>query len=667
MTDATACPGKDALRDFHLGFLPADEIEVVGGHLESCRACAAALAELESHPDHLLGALKETVARQLDPTAEPGTEVAPPSVPGYAVGPELGRGGMAVVYLARHERLDRQVALKVLHARGQGLPGGSDRLVREAKAVARLQHPGIVQVYDSGEHDGRLFLALEYCPGGTLADKLAGRPLAPAEAACRLAGLARAVHAAHEQGIVHRDLKPANVLVAADGALKVSDFGLAKYADDSDRLTRSGVVAGTPAYMAPEQAVGAAAVGAAADVWSLGVILYEMLTGRVPFLAHGLMQTLRQVSEADPVAPRRLHPQVPRDLETICLKCLEKAPAGRYPTAALLADDLDRFANGNTILARPAGPLARGWRWARRRPGTAALVAGLIVVTLAGAGGVTAALVYALEGWTAADSREKDAVTARGHEAEQRGRAERALYFSLIAQTELRWRANDAAAAAALLARCDPAHRGWEWDYLHHLLNAHVARADADTAGADWHPAAGWVRGVVFSADGTLLTAGGGNPFATRPEVNVPARLTAWDAATGKPIRVFESAPAELTALAVSADGRTAAALRWGGAVHRWAVADGSTLPVVETGPEGTGVLGFAGDTLFCLKVRNCPTGVAYELWDVTRGAVVKSGGREGGLYKSAAFSPDGRRAALGVGGGPDRGRVLVLDTATGP
>jgi eukaryotic-like serine/threonine-protein kinase len=248
---------------------------------------------------------------------------------GYEILGELGRGGMGVVYRARQVKAGRLVALKMILA---GAHAGREELARfqsEAQAIARLQHPHIVQVHEVGEHDGLPFFSLELCPGGSLEKKLSGTPLPPQEAARLVELLARAMQAAHQKGIIHRDLKPANVLLAEDGTPKITDFGLAKKIDEAGQ-TASGAVMGTPSYMAPEQAGGRSKdIGPAADVWALGAILYECLTGRPPFRAATLMDTLFQVMSEEPVPPRLLNAKVPRDLETVCLKCLQKEPKKR--------------------------------------------------------------------------------------------------------------------------------------------------------------------------------------------------------------------------------------------------------------------------------------------------------------------------------------------------
>src|SRR5262249_26169058 len=250
----------------------------------------------------------------------------------------------------------------------------------EAEAVAKLNHPHIVQVFTCGDHDGRSYIEMECVDGGSLVDRLDGTPWPARAAAPLIETVARAIHEAHRLGIVHRDLKPANALLPADGPPKVADFGLAKWVGVETGLTRTSLVVGSPSYMAPEQAEGkAGTVGPAADVYSLGAILYELLTGRPPFKAATVLETLEQVKSAEPVSPTRLQPKLPRDLVTICLKCLEKEPARRYGSAAELAEDLRRLGAGEVIRARPAGAARRAWRWCRREPARAALAATLVV------------------------------------------------------------------------------------------------------------------------------------------------------------------------------------------------------------------------------------------------------------------------------------------------
>jgi tRNA A-37 threonylcarbamoyl transferase component Bud32/tetratricopeptide (TPR) repeat protein len=341
-----------------------------------------------------------------------------PAIVGYEILGVLGRGGMGVVYKARQISLDRIVALKMIR---DGTLASSEERARfraEAQAIARLQHPHVVQVFEVGEHQGQPYFSLELVSGGSLAEHLHGLPQLPEQAARLVETLARAVHAAHQQGIVHRDLKPANVLLTADGTAKVGDFGLAKRLDSSF-LTRSGAILGTPAYMAPEQAGGPSeAIGPRSDVYALGAILYEMLTGRPPFLGQSPLDTLQQVKTQDPVPPRQLQPKVPRDLETICLKCLQKEPRKRYDSAEALAEDLRRFSAGEPILARRAGPVERLSVWCRRRPAVTALAVLLILAVAAGFAGVTWK-------WREAEERKRQAEKAeqQARQAEQQALA----------------------------------------------------------------------------------------------------------------------------------------------------------------------------------------------------------------------------------------------------
>ncbi len=334
------------------------------------------------------GAATERASGEALPLSAPaGPPRAPaplPSVPGYRIEGELGHGGMGVVYQARQESLGRVVALKMLLGGGRAHQRALARFQAEARLVAQVQHPNIVQVFEVGEHDGQPFFAMEYVAGMSLAARIAGAPQPARDAARLVAVLARAMHFAHQRGIVHRDLKPANVLLAEDGTPKISDFGLAKQLDDDSGRTRTGDVLGTPSYMAPEQAAGKVKeLGPLTDVYALGAVLYELLTGRPPFRAETATETLLQVLHDEPVPPSRLRPGCPRDLETVCLKCLRKEPGRRYASAEALAEDLERFLDGKPVVARRVTAAERAFKWARRRPAAAALI-GLVGALLLG-------------------------------------------------------------------------------------------------------------------------------------------------------------------------------------------------------------------------------------------------------------------------------------------
>ncbi len=348
------------------------------------------------------------------------------SIPGYELLGELGRGGMGVVYKARQTKLGRFVALKMILAGGHAGASELARFRTEGQAIARLQHPNIVQVFEVGEHEGRPFFSLEFCGGGSLERRLNGTPLPFQEAARLIETLARALDTAHRQRIIHRDLKPANVLLLDDGAPKITDFGLAKKLDGSmpggagvsalGSLTVSGSIMGTPSYMAPEQAGGKSKeIGPACDIYSLGAILYECLTGRPPFKAATPLETVLQVVADEPVPPTRLQSRTPRDLETICLKCLRKEPTRRYETAEALADDLRRFLEGRPIVARPVGRIERATKWVRRNP---VLAGAAVVVTAALLVGTGVSTYFGIDASRQAGRARINETIARDNEAD---------------------------------------------------------------------------------------------------------------------------------------------------------------------------------------------------------------------------------------------------------
>jgi WD40 repeat protein len=415
MAELDCIPEAD-LQAFVLGELPERPAEAIARHLARCPACEARAGRLDDLADTAIQALRQPAS---DPAAPAGTaliggpdsegEAAPtptagraaapasterPAVPGYEVLGKLGQGGMGAVYKARHLRLNRVVAVKVVGDALNARPAELARFRQEAEMIARLQHANIVQIYEVGEYSGGSYLALEYVDGLSLDRQINGTPQPPRQAAQLVEALARAVHYAHGQGVIHRDLKPANVLLTSAGAPKITDFGLARSVELESGLTTSGAILGTPSYMAPEQAEGRLKdIGPHTDTYALGAILYECLTGRPPFRGATVLDTLAQIRQQDPVPPHRLlgsnSRTCPADLETICLKCLEKDPQRRYASAAELADDLARFLDHRPVRARRTSAPERLWRWARRHPGWA--TAALLLMLLAG--GATAAAV----------------------------------------------------------------------------------------------------------------------------------------------------------------------------------------------------------------------------------------------------------------------------------
>ncbi|HKX60711.1 MAG TPA: serine/threonine-protein kinase, partial [Verrucomicrobiae bacterium] len=363
--------------------------------LKRCGACGAPIprdAPYGNCPDCLVG-----VGLDLVLPAQAIAENTPARIGDYELLEPIGRGGMGVVFKARHLSLNRIIALKMLNPHSAAFPKVAERLQLEAEAAASLNHPNIVTIHDVGEHDGRPFFTMEMVEGVGM-DKLIGKsgyrppnfpnrdgdssrePHAPAVRT--LVAIARAVDYAHKHGVLHRDLKPANVVVDHAGTPHLTDFGIAKVlGPERARQTDSGFALGTPAYMAPEQAAGGAKrVSTSADIYSLGAVLYEMLTGCPPFRGETPLDTLRQVSEAEPKSPAVLNPTVDSDLATICLKCLEKVPEHRYPTALALAEELERWLRHEPIEARPVGTFGRFSRWCRREPRLAGMTAGLFVL-----------------------------------------------------------------------------------------------------------------------------------------------------------------------------------------------------------------------------------------------------------------------------------------------
>jgi tetratricopeptide (TPR) repeat protein len=416
------CPTDEVLTQLLDGSLPAEDSHLLGLHLRDCPTCPSRLDRLchdsglrswaaeGPHPPPEAGLLRALTALKAAgrlPVAEaesgtnlhatpppgpwgPGRFPPPPRVGPYEVLEELGRGGMGIVYKGQDATLCRPVAVKVLR------PELADeraraRFLREARAAARLRHEHVVHVYAVDQTaDGLPYLVMEYVAGSTLAAHVRGRRLDPRQAVALLVQVADALTAAHDAGLVHRDVKPGNVLLepAADGRVtaKLTDFGLARDAGIGGTLTGEGDLAGTPAYMSPEQVRGAARLDARTDVYGLGATLYEALTGEVPFRGTPAA-VLHQVLEEEPRPPRRLNEAIPRDLETVCLKALAKEPGRRYPTAAAFADDLRRFLMGEPVRARPVGRLGRLWRWCRRNPGMTSLAAALVVALAGGAAG----------------------------------------------------------------------------------------------------------------------------------------------------------------------------------------------------------------------------------------------------------------------------------------
>jgi WD40 repeat protein len=416
----------------------------------------------------------------------------------------LARGGMGVVYKARQVSLNRLVALKMILKGGLATPRDVSRFRAEAEAAANLNHPHIVSIFEVGEHEGQQYYAMQLIDGPSL--RRYARDTARKEAEL-LAEVAHAVHHAHQRGVLHRDLKPSNILMDSAGTPFVADFGLAKRVDVERSLTEPGAVVGTPRYMAPEQAAGRKDLTVAVDVYSLGVVLYERLTGQTPFSGETMLEILRQVRETEPPRPSSITPGLERDLETICLKCLEKEPSKRFGSAAALAEDLERWLRGEPILARPVGQAERLWRWCRRNPVTAGLLlsVGVLLLALTMGAGIAASRFRDMA---------RDEELLRG-EAENRATAEmiaskeandkaeelrKQVYFARIEAAQREWKEGRVSRAKLLLEECPSNLRNWEWRYLRRLCN---------TEDLSIKPGGrGWFQSVATSPDGRLIAAG---------------------------------------------------------------------------------------------------------------------------------------------------------------
>ncbi len=531
--------------------------------------------------------------------AEPELVPVGVAVPGYEIEGVLGRGGMGVVYRARDLALKRTVALKMVLAGGHAGPRERARFRTEAEAVARLQHPNIVQIHEVGEADGHPYCALEYVGGGSLAKRLGGQPLAAREAAALVEALARAMQLAHSRNVVHRDLKPSNVLLAEDGTPKVSDFGLARQLDEDSGQTQAGAVVGTPSYMAPEQAAGEAyAAGPAADVYALGAILYECLTGRPPHRGGTVAETLEHVRTREPEPPRRLRPNLPRDLETVCLKCLRKEPERRYASAEALAEDLRRWAAGEPIAARPVGGLERAALWVRRKPARAGLV---LALALLGVAVVTFIAVTAVREHRAA------ADLARYNEDLLRAQGEK--------EAALR-RARQESARVALdrgLNLCEAGDVGRGLIYLSRALDGAVQAADADLESA------------------------------------IRLNLAAWETQLWS-LRNYREGPpgAHVSAAALSPRGALLAAALANNTVELWDLRDGHGEQTLHSLPHGEAVkaLAFSGDGGLLLT----RTDRTVRVWDVATGRLVGLPLAHPHKLTAAAFSRDGKWVLTGAG-----------------
>jgi WD40 repeat protein/tRNA A-37 threonylcarbamoyl transferase component Bud32 len=698
-----ACAGDDALRR---------RVEMLlRAHIDP--------SELLDRPPLNAAAQAETLS--LTPPADPAPGTRIRYFGDYELLQEIARGGMGVVYKARQVSLNRTVALKMILTGQLASEADVKRFRAEAEAAANLQHPNIVAIHEVGEHDGQHFFSMDFVAGTSLAALVRENPL-PAQRAARYVQIvANAIDHAHRQGILHRDLKPSNVLIDADDRPHVTDFGLAKRIEGGSELTGTGQVLGTPSYMPPEQAsANRGTAGPASDVYALGAILYELLTGRPPFRAETPLDTLMQVLESEPVAPRLLNTKVPHDLETICQKCLQKSQGRRYPTAAALADDLRRFLQNEPIVARPVGVGERAWKWAKRRPAAAALAVTIPVAVLVSVGLIVSQLnASTLEDANAklgiavneaeqarnklqhANSRLEVAIgeteQARKAEEDQKmrtvdalRRAEHRRYFGLVALADREYRGGNSARANELLEDCPEAIRGWEWHYLRRLphmpgtiwqvnQNAYMGKVDSLSYSPDSNRLAACAGGtarvyeegsedLVFPA-GTILAFGPAGHLASGVRDGF---LKAWALgsrkARGTPRadadarELWAARTGGVRGLAYSRDGKWIASAHEDKKVRVWDAATGKEIAALADLNAIMHAVAFSPDgKLLAAGAFNASVGV----WDTANWKLLTTFPNLGGWVLSVAFSPDGQRLSAAVSESFQFAKVIAWDLAT--
>ncbi len=697
------CPEISEISLLLAGRLPEARHEALIRHVDGCQNCQARVDDLGSAPvarsREIVPSDSEEFEREPEcrnvvslleramPTDARGPALGDPPKPSvvgpYEIEAEIGRGGMGIVYRARDTRLNRAVALKTIR---RGLMPTRAELLRfraEAETAAALDHPGIVPIYEVGGDDDSPYFVMALIEGRSLADLVSRGPLPARLAASYVKSAAHAVAFAHGRGVIHRDLKPANILLDRSGEPRISDFGLAKRADVGSDLTGTGEILGTPGYMPPEQADGGASgVGPLSDVYSLGATLYCLLTGRPPFQAASKIEAVRQVLERDPVPPRQLDRAIPRDLETICLKCLEKPAHRRYASADALADDLERFLDGRPIHARPVGFAGLVLRGVRRKPLVAALASALVLACVIGFAGI-------VWKWREADAR---AVAERWQ-----------VYRAEMGRAASEYQASNLNSARAALDDAPADHRGWEWRHFASQLDRSARSASPTGAQVAWvaiHPDG--QRIISAQGDGSVATwdPKTGRIASTRPGVSGmptfavvkdsprvaiklddgsvvlwdpdrktnevlfrepqtramwiaahPARgrvyagindgrFLVWDASTAKLIATHPGHDPTVGGMTVSSDGHVACG--WGdGHVRIWDPETGKSVRF-ETGQGTVNAMAFSPNSRVLATGHAYPTN-AVGIFDAADGRVIGITNDHEDRVNAISFSPDGR------------------------
>jgi WD40 repeat protein/serine/threonine protein kinase len=600
----------------------------------------------------------------------------------YELLEEIARGGMGVVYRARQISLNRPVAIKLML--GGHLANAADmkRFRTEAEIAAQLQHPNIVAIHEVGDHEGQPFFSMDLVEGRNLGQLVRDEPLPSGKTAAYLKTIAEAVQYAHSRGVLHRDLKPSNILIDENDQPRITDFGLAKRLNDSQlstpdpQLTLTGQVLGSPSFIPPEQAAGRKdAIGPASDVYSLGAILYQLLTGRPPFVAETMTQTLRMVAEQEPVPPRLLNVSVPRDLETICLKCLDKDPTRRYETAKNLAADIVRHLNNEPIVARPPSNFYRIQRLVRRNKLLFAAVSAVALTLIAGLTFSTFSFLRERKAHAGEAAQRRIAVekrteaeTARGSEAQQRGNAERLLYVANMNLAQQAWEQNNISRLRQLLSDTQAyKDRGFEWYYWQrqdHLalktLRGHSARvtsvafspdgrrivtASVDQTAKVWEAAsgrelltlkghAGGVRSVAFFSDGQRIVTG---------SIDQKAKL--WDAASGREILTLKGHSAPINSVASSLDGERVVTGSGDRTAKVWEAASGRELLTLKGHSAPINSVAFSPDSQ---RIATGSQDGTARVWEAASGQELLTLKGHAGVVVSVAFSPDGRQIITG-------------------